>query len=257
MASCWIESHTKTLRLRKLRDCARGLRIRPVYLLGHLHALWHVALEQQEDGDFSSWSDESIAESSDYPGDAPQYVRLLQEHRWLDDRCIHDWLDYAGRFLRSKYSTANRQRLVEIWSKHGLVYGDDSKASRKRVNSEQKAHTHNLPTSTHPPNARSALESSSSWGAEDEAVNRLLRETGLAPVIGPKHMPEARSLVAISGYESALAAVRFAIDEKGCGGPAAISYAAKKVAGEKAHADRKSTANGKHKGPNKTVMFKD
>jgi hypothetical protein len=148
----WIESHTVLIRHRKLREFARELRLRPSYAMGHLHALWHAALEQQENGDLSAWSDELIAESSDFPGDAPQYVRLLQKHRWLDGRLLHDWLDYAGDYLRSKYSTSNRERLVAIWLLHGRVYGDRT-ARGKRANSEQIASLPDLPTDqpTHRP----------------------------------------------------------------------------------------------------------
>lgn len=120
----WIESHTLLLRHRKLIALAKALRLKPVYCLGHLHALWHVAMEQAEDGDLSSWSDEFIAESAGFQGDAPQFVSLLQMHGWLDGKILHDWLDYAGRFLRGKYSTREKTKLVEIWAKYGKVYGN-------------------------------------------------------------------------------------------------------------------------------------
>jgi hypothetical protein len=86
--------------------------------MGHLHSLWHAALEQQEDGDLSSWSDEFIAQMADYPGDAPQFVRLLQKHNWLEGKVLHDWLDYAGKYLTAKYRTANPKKLRQILSKH-------------------------------------------------------------------------------------------------------------------------------------------
>lgn len=118
----WIESHTVLSRHRKLRELAIALRLRPAYVAGHLHLLWHAALEQQEDGDLSSWTDQFIADQADFAGDAPQFVRLLQQLRWLDDRLIHDWLDYAGRYLESKYKTSNPRRLREIWNAHGINY---------------------------------------------------------------------------------------------------------------------------------------
>ena len=120
----WIESHTILKRHRKVASLAHALRLRRSYAIGHLHLLWHEALDQQDDGDLSSWSDEFIAESSDYPGDAPQFVRLLQEVGWLDGKLLHDWLDYAGAFLRKRYASGNRERLVAIWAKHGRVYGE-------------------------------------------------------------------------------------------------------------------------------------
>ena len=125
--------------------------------MGHLHALWHVALEQAEDGDLSRWSDEEIAEAADYPGDAPQCVKLLQDHGWLDGKLIHDWVDYAGFFLTRKYSTRNRERLVEIWQMHGRVYGDPVKRAEgeqqvkgERKVGEQKANLPNLTVPNQP-----------------------------------------------------------------------------------------------------------
>jgi hypothetical protein len=182
----WIESHTVLIRHRKLREFARELRIRPSYAMGHLHALWHAALEQQENGDLSAWSDELIAEVSDVPGDAPQYVRLLQKHGWLDGRLLHDWLDYAGNYLVRKYSTGNRERLVAIWLLHGRVYGDRS-ANGKRVGSEQTASLPDIPTDqpTHrPPGAAGGGGGRSGNGT---AAERRKAEFVNALVPEPRH----------------------------------------------------------------------
>ncbi len=124
----WIESHTVLMRHRKVAHLAQRLRLRRSYVIGHLHSLWHAALEQQDDGDLTGWSDEFIAESSDFPCsgcDAPQWVRLLQETGWLDGKLLHDWTDYAGRFLMMRYGSSNRDRLVAIWLKHGRTYGKE------------------------------------------------------------------------------------------------------------------------------------
>lgn len=139
----WISSHTVLMRHRKLIELARELRLKPVYVLGHLHALWHNALEQAEDGDLSQWSDEFISESACYSGDAPQFVSLLQKYKWLDNKIIHDWLDYVGKFLIVKYKDNNKKRLEEIWSKHGQAYGSKEKqplrkGSGKEVVRKQK-----------------------------------------------------------------------------------------------------------------------
>jgi len=114
----WIESHTILKRHRKLIALAKDLRLKPVYVMGHLHSLWHDALEQAEDGDLSLWTDEFIAESAGFQGDCIQFVRLLQKHKWLDGRIIHDWLDYAGRYLDSKYRSSNPDKLNAIKAKH-------------------------------------------------------------------------------------------------------------------------------------------
>lgn len=99
----WIESHTVLRNHRKVLPLSRALRIGLAQTIGHLHLLWHAALEQQENGDLTKWSDELIAELAGYQANAPQFVRLLQEFGWLDGKVIHDWWDYAGRFLQVKY----------------------------------------------------------------------------------------------------------------------------------------------------------
>jgi len=141
----WTESHTVLIRHRKLVELAAALRIRPSYAIGHLHALWHVALEQQEDGDLSAWSDEFIAIASDYPGDAPQYVRLLQKHRWLDGKLIHDWLDYAGRYLEFKYRTRNPKKLDEIKAKHMSLSRDGPRSYSGQTEDRLPTYLPNLP----------------------------------------------------------------------------------------------------------------
>src|ERR1041385_5456139 len=65
-AMAWIESHTVLLRHRKTIMLASALDIKPVYAIGHLHALWHNALEQQEDGDLSAWPNSMFAQMSGY-----------------------------------------------------------------------------------------------------------------------------------------------------------------------------------------------
>jgi len=119
----WIRVSTGLQRHRKVRELAHDLRLRPVYVVGHLTALWGDVLEQQEDGNLSSWSDDMISMSADYSGDAPRFVSLLQKHGFLDGRIVHDWLEYVGPYLTGKYKTSNLKRLREIWLSHGHQYG--------------------------------------------------------------------------------------------------------------------------------------
>lgn len=135
----WLESHTVLIRHRKLIDLSKQLRLKPVHVLGHLHVLWHAALEQREDGDLSSWSDDFIAASACFTGSSPQFVSLLESTGWLNEgRLIHDWLDYAGRYLESRYRTSNPSRLREIWKKHGRSWDGDDGRKRKPDRSQTK-----------------------------------------------------------------------------------------------------------------------
>lgn len=82
---------------------SRALNLGIPQTLGHLHLLWHTAIEQQEDGDLSKWPDDLIAELAGYSGNAQEFVKILHEIGWLDAKIIHDWWNYAGNFLISKY----------------------------------------------------------------------------------------------------------------------------------------------------------
>lgn len=125
----WIESHTVLMRHRKLIGLARALAIRRSYALGHLTALWHTTLEQQEDGDLTTWSDDMIAEAADFPGDSALWVTMLQKHGFLDGRFIHDWPDYARRYVELRYRTANPGKLAQIRGKWGKTDYRQSKDS--------------------------------------------------------------------------------------------------------------------------------
>jgi hypothetical protein len=94
------------------------LSLPPVVILGHLHALWHAILEQQEDGDLSSWPDDMIAQAAAYTRDSSAFVRALQGQKFLDGKVVHDWLDYAGRYLSNKYRTSNLKKLKAIYKLH-------------------------------------------------------------------------------------------------------------------------------------------
>jgi hypothetical protein len=117
----WIESHTEIERHRKTILMAAELGIKRVYLSGHLHALWHHVLEQQEDGNLSNWPPALIAQMAEYDeGDSDRFVELLKKYCWIDakNNLIHDWLDYAGRYLTAKYRTRNPKKLKAIYKLH-------------------------------------------------------------------------------------------------------------------------------------------
>lgn len=143
----WIESHTVLLRHRKVLQLADDLHIPPVQVLGHLHALWHAALEQQEDGDLTEWPDAMIAQAAAYLGDASHFVTCLQARKWLDGKLIHDWVEYAGRYLESKYRTGNPAKLLKIQRKYQSV--SRSVSSRTKVR-PKSAHLPNQPNLTKP-----------------------------------------------------------------------------------------------------------
>lgn len=133
----WIESHTVLLRHRKLLQLSAALSLDPVTTMGHLHALWHTVLEQQEDGDLTEWPDELIARAAAYKGDPSLFVRELQSKKWLDGKIVHDWMDYAGRYLTNKYRTSNPRRLNAILRLHQVRRKSVSSPSKVRPKSDK------------------------------------------------------------------------------------------------------------------------
>lgn len=164
---------------------ALELRMKPVYLMGHFHALWHAALEQQEDGDLTVWTDQFISDSAEFTGDAPQFVSLLQKHGWLDGRLLHDWIDYAGRYLESKYRTSNPARLSEIWGKHGKVWLQSD--SRQTKDSPDKKDERREEKRTLAPGGAKASEVSPRWPIES------IREVVLGWKVQSGNRPDDKS----------------------------------------------------------------
>lgn len=70
-----------------------------------------------EDGDLSKYTPEQVVfglEKTD-----KTLYDALKTSNWIDaDDFIHDWLDYAGRYLKSKYHTANPLKYKEILDKY-------------------------------------------------------------------------------------------------------------------------------------------
>ena len=115
----WIESHTGVERHPKILKAAAALGIKPVYMSGHIHALWHAALENQEDGNLAEWPDAVVAYQALYDGDSGEFVRVLVENGLLtENRRIYNWLHYVGKYLKTKYRR-NPELLDQIMSLHG------------------------------------------------------------------------------------------------------------------------------------------
>ncbi len=126
----WIEVSVDLRWHPKLISSAKSLDLPKVYLQGHLVNLWSGALEYAEDGDLWRGDEagslrffESLAE---IPSEPQRFLDVLRLDRWIDGWLIHDWLDHAAKYLITRYSSHNRDRLMEIYAKHNRVYGRDS-----------------------------------------------------------------------------------------------------------------------------------
>src|SRR5688500_15173529 len=75
----WIESHQELARHPKTRKAARLLGTSVPAVVGHLHCLWHWALDWAPYGDLTGFDVEQIADAGLWDGDAQTFVDALVE----------------------------------------------------------------------------------------------------------------------------------------------------------------------------------
>lgn len=114
----WIELHTSLRNHPKVIMLSLEMEQSKVQVIGYLICLWTWALEYAEDGDLSRYSPELIESACEWKGaSGALYAKLL--HKFIDqDNFIHDWLEYAGKYLTSKYRTHNQGKLDDIKRKY-------------------------------------------------------------------------------------------------------------------------------------------
>lgn len=113
----WIESHTSLRYHPKVARLSRKLSIPIPAAMGHLHCLWHWALEFASDGDITKFDIDEIAaaamfDPNDYDlsggdiGGDSAFVKALVDSGWLDESetslTLHDWWEYSGQLMESR-----------------------------------------------------------------------------------------------------------------------------------------------------------
>jgi hypothetical protein len=102
----WIESHTNLADHPKTRKLTRRLDIPIPLAVGFLTLLWHWAMEYAEEGDLSRHDAEDIAVGARWEGEAETFVGALVAVGFIDETddglALHDWTDYAGRYIRGR-----------------------------------------------------------------------------------------------------------------------------------------------------------
>lgn len=107
----WIESQVTIGAHPKTKKLARHLEVSVPTAVGHLHLLWHFAVEYARDGDLSKHDPEDVAIAAGWDGDPQVFLEELRGCGWLDDDLsVHDWADYAGRLIEQQERDAERKR---------------------------------------------------------------------------------------------------------------------------------------------------
>jgi hypothetical protein len=76
-----------------------------------LHFVWWRSLTYAPSGDLSDFTDGQIARWADWDGDPGHLVSALKTAGFLDaQRTLHDWDDYAGRWIERRRADADRKR---------------------------------------------------------------------------------------------------------------------------------------------------
>lgn len=137
----WIESHQDLRSNPKTKRLARALSTSVPAVMGHLHCLWHWALDHADDGDVSQFDAEDLADAAGYDGDAHEFVQALidcgpgvkvgfLERDGLrgdpaDGKAaslvLHDWWEYAGKLVAKRRRDAERKARARAVSDSGPV----------------------------------------------------------------------------------------------------------------------------------------
>jgi len=120
----WIEFHGATIkRLKKFNDLKRMLNLSTLETMGLLGTFWGEVIELAEDGDISKWDADYLCSTVGLRLNPERVWSAMVTTGWInmtDDGLflVHDWLEYAWRYLDAKYRTSNPDRLVQIKAKH-------------------------------------------------------------------------------------------------------------------------------------------
>lgn len=170
----------------KIKVTATDLDIPVVLVVAHLISLWSSARKFAEDGDLAKYDDDMIAGMANYVGDPAVFVQTLQKRRLLNGKLIHDWLDYNGEWLRTKYKTRRKAVLIAIWQKHGREYGRDPAGDDEASPDEEREPGGNLPGMDREPTGNRA---GTHRERQDKALDQA-QDQGLDQALSPQAQSE-------------------------------------------------------------------
>jgi hypothetical protein len=141
----WIESHQQLENHPKLYQLCKQTGWNLDEALGKLHRFWWWALHYAEDGDLSKYNPSQFLDRLDSKIEPDKLFSILQATGFIDkDKKIHDWIDYAGRYLTGKYRTSNPRKLKKILGK----YKSDQRRTKVGLKSDNPPNQPTLPNQT-------------------------------------------------------------------------------------------------------------
>jgi hypothetical protein len=111
MSPPWLESHADLRDHPKLDLLMELLAITRRDAVGLLHFVWWRTLTYAPSGDLSDFTDGQVARWADWDGEPGQLVSALKTAGFMDSqRMVHDWDEYAGRWIDRRNAEAARKR---------------------------------------------------------------------------------------------------------------------------------------------------
>ncbi len=128
----WIQSHKELRDHPKLFDLAQEMGWETDLAIGKLHRFWWWCVDYAEDGDLRKHNNDRLGRAVELNGDdCRRFVEAMVRASWLDREPyfrIHDWWDYAGRWLQGKYG-----KTPEKWQKIQQLYDGAYKPHTNRI----------------------------------------------------------------------------------------------------------------------------
>ncbi len=110
----WIESHQELRTHPKVARLASTLGIDRHNTLALLHLFWWWCVDFAPTGDITRFTATEISCGAEWSGDPQTLLDALTETGWIDQtakrRRVHDWDDFAGKWIRRALAQAKRMR---------------------------------------------------------------------------------------------------------------------------------------------------
>lgn len=209
----WIESHSGLLNHPKLSALAQAMGWDKFHASGRLHCLWHWAIEYAPTGDLRRFNDTQLAAAVELdPADGKRWVEALcsDQSRWIDRGQdahgqpifrIHDWPDYAGKFLKGRWN-GKPEKWKEVQAVYANALAPPSIVTQDKLDAPYRTVPTNQPTE---PDDGAGGRARGGLGGDalDAEIRKFIGEHPRLPWDDPKTHANVRALVTKFGWAEA------------------------------------------------------